>query len=347
MVKNKIKFFDTTNRSRLPFQIFCGQRGVGKTYPTLREVRDGNTNFIYLRNSEAELKTAMCEVGNAFKKINKDFGTDIHPRFNSETGLGEWWEHYGEYNTKQKERTKEPKRIGYGAAISTIAKARSIDLSDLDEIIFEEVIPEEHVKQMRGRGKAFLNFYETAARNRELEGKAPIKVFMLCNAIRISDDVLIQIGASKEIEDMIRRGELRRSIPDRNLYIELVENKEYADMKKNTALYKLGNTQFNSESLTATFVNDHLELIQPKFNRNQYTLLLSFGDIAIYRNNANEEMYARFNGERGAVNLKGSETARLKMIIGLRYTKLVQSGRFKFDSIFTKNILDNALRIDL
>ena len=334
-------YVNICERSKMTFQIFIGARGTGKTFSALKgELNNKFTGekFIYLRNTEKECKISVSPIGNAFKSLNRVFGTNIEGEYTESLSFGEYWD-------KTDENEEEQECIGYVFGLSTFAGARSVDLSDVDRVIFEEFIPETHVRKFKDRGKAFLNFYETLARNREVEGEEPVKVYLLANAIDLRDDILQALGVVHEIEDMIARGEKRRTIPDRDVYVELVDTVSIVDKKKNTALYKMASSEFTEESLKADFHSAGLHLIKPKFNQREYHPVLSFGTICIYMHSSNETMHIARTGEIAKEHLTKSEYYALRQMLKPSYRYNIGAGKITFDSFETRKEIEAALDI--
>lgn len=329
-------YVDVRTRSHMPFQFYIGPRGTGKSFTCLRqEINNPMTGdkFLYLRNTKAEVQVATSPVGNAFKRINTVYGTDVIGDFSNQLGFGTF-----EMNDKND-------IIGYAFGITTFAGARSIDLTDVSHMVFEEFIPEEHVPKRRARGKAFLNLYETVNRNRELEGKDAVTVYFLANAISLADEILLEMGIVNDIQNMLRNGENRRTIPQRGVYIEIIDAK-VVDKKKDTALYRLGNTSFNNQALRADFANARLNLIQRKFNQRDYVPYISYAGITIYKSKQERHMHIAATGETAKNNLLETETLRLRSIFRSEYITELGADRISFDSFETRNLLEAALKLN-
>ena len=75
-------YFDIKDRSAMPFQVYIGGRGIGKSYSALRQLAldiPSDEKWIYMRRTGKEIEACSTEFGNPFKTINKDFGTLIVP----------------------------------------------------------------------------------------------------------------------------------------------------------------------------------------------------------------------------------------------------------------------------
>lgn len=331
--KEDSKYIDVTTRSKMPFQFFIGPRGTGKTFSALRnEINNDCTGdkFIYLRNTQSEAEAATTTYGNAFKKINSVYGTDITGQFISKLGMGAFY------------KNDMADMLGYAFGLTTFAGKRSIDVSDASRVIFEEFIPEKHVAMRKNRGDAFLHFYETCNRNRELEGDDPLIVYFLANAISLSDDILVTFKITDDIENMIKYGERRRTIPERGIYIELVDV-EISKEKENTALYKLGIDEFNDQALKADFANERLNLIKSAFNQRDYTPFLSYSKWCIYQSKVNGTYHIAMTNEQAKEHLIETETVLLRRLFRSTYQIEYGANRVTFDSYETKVAIEKAL----
>lgn len=334
--KTEHLYINIRERSEQPFQIYIGPRGTGKTFSALRpEINNPMTGdkFIYLRNTSREARIATTPIGNAFKKINSTYNVDVSGDFSTQLGMGTFMMNEGE------------NVIGYAFGLTTFSGARSIDLSDISHCIFEEFIEEKQVKKQKYRGEAFLNFYETVNRNREIEGEKPVICYLLANAIDLGDDILRALHAQNEIQDMIKHGEKRRTVPDRGLYIELVDVK-VANMKYDTALYKLGNDEFNDDTLKADFAGARLNLIRKTFNQRDYEPLLSYDKLCIYKSKQDGSYHIAKTGEIAKNHLLVTEHLRFRSIFRSTYLRNLGADKITFDSFETRADTEIALKVE-
>lgn len=254
-----INIWDSFDKS-YPFQIFIGGRGTGKTYSALNGVVERNEPFIYMRRTAQELDMITNskdrgEGANPFKVLNKDKGYDLafHRIKQNFSGI---------YHTNN-EGQPEGLPAGYGIALSTISSIRGLDFSDVKTIIYDEFIPESHVKKIKDESEALFNAYETINRNRELSGQDPVYMFLLANSNNIYNEIFKGMNVVKEIEKMIRRNKEVYSDQDRGLRIHLLSNNsDYVNAKSNTALYKLtAGTKFSDMALNNKFAFNDFSLV--------------------------------------------------------------------------------------
>ena len=270
-------YFDIKGRSAMPFQVYIGGRGIGKSYSALRQLAldvPSDEKWIYMRRTGKEIEACSTEFGNPFKTINKDFGTLIVPESGGK-GAAEYF-----YNETDEDN---PELVGYGVALSTFAGLRSMDLSDVTVTVFDEFIPERQVKRIKAEGEALLNFYETVNRNRELQGRPPMKLILLSNGIDLANPILETLGIVSERVNMISHHEHRRTIPERGLYIERVGKVGVTNAKEHTALYKLANADFTNDTLNADFLSADLSTVKKNVNLKEYKPIFRFGPYVVFK----------------------------------------------------------------
>lgn len=273
-------YYDITEavEKKAIFSFIMGGRGIGKTYSALRYTSiDNNITFLLLRTSEAELDKTVGKNINPFKKLNSDFKRNIEVAA-------------GDVKTFiEKTEGDEVKIRGYAAALSTFSNFRGMDFSDVDVIIYDEFMREKQQK-IKNIGFIFFNIYETINRNREIEGRDPVRVYFLSNAAMLDSPLLSDLGLVSELEMMIRKGQRRLSIPERGVYIHLPQV-EVSEKKSKTALYKLAQgTDFYQFSIENEFVSASFTGVE-KQNIQEYTPICSLDSMYIWRHKSQSNLY--------------------------------------------------------
>lgn len=272
-----IKWYNVAGRAEKlrPVSVIIGGRGIGKTYSAIDYVVTSGKPFIYMRNTDTQMKESASAFGNPFKKWNKDHGRDV--RLIAEKN------HYMIY-----EYVSDADRvlIGYGVALSTFNNLRGVDLSDVDLVVFDEFIEFETLKFDQFR--TFANFYETVNRNRELLGDDPLRCLLLSNSQKLSNPILAGYGVIEIIERMMRSGQRLYTSPF--LMVELPQS-EVSDLKRETANYKLTEgSRFYDEALNNEFANDSFSHIK-KRNLSEYVPVCGIDNIYIYRQKSGGRYY--------------------------------------------------------
>lgn len=255
--------------------IIIGGRGIGKTYSTLSYVIEKKKPFIYLRNTDVQLKECLTGFGNPFKRWNQDHNRNII--FRSEKS------HSLIYDAD--DESGQP--IGYGIALSTFENLRGVDLSDVVYVVFDEFIEKRSLSFRQF--ESFVSFYETVNRNRELLGEQPLCCILLSNSQKLSNPILAGYGIIPQIESMIRTGQ--KEFRKAGMYLSLPSS-NVSELKKNTANYMLINgTKIADEALNNAFAFDSFYGVK-KRNLNEYVPLVQIDDVYIYRHKAGGKLYA-------------------------------------------------------
>lgn len=319
-------------KSDMPFKIIIGPRGCGKSYSVLdymQEVSSESSKFIYMRRDGTEIDSCASDYGNPFKSLNMDKGYSISPfqisKFNG-FGIGN-------------DITAEC--IGYGVALSTFASMRSQDFSDVDRIFFEEFIPEKHKRKIKGEGQALLNVYETINRNRELKGEKPVEMIMCANGIDLANPILLELGATSLIAKMIANKQRRLTVPEKQLYIEIIPRTKVSEAKEQTALYKLANKDFIIDALDTTFRGADLQFVRKGVNLRSYKTEFSYGNYVVFSNK--EHFYIAESKVPCKIAIPERELQRFKAVFGPRYRILRGMGNIYFDDYVTLTLFDAYL----
>lgn len=207
--------------------LFIGARGIGKTYSVLKGLINQKSKFLYVRLTDTELKNSVSPLNNPFKTLNTDLkrdiqiikikGTDTYGIIDNETG----------------------DIIGSAGALSVFGKYRGVDFSNVDYIIFDEFIPKGYRQANKNQDIDFFDMLETVNRNRELQGKSPIKVILLSNSNSLQSPILNSLGLPEIINQMRKNNKEIYTDNERGIYLQLFKNTDVSNAKSQTSLYKL------------------------------------------------------------------------------------------------------------
>lgn len=248
------------------FNMFLGGRGIGKTYDACNDLiekhellKEGRM-FIYMRLTDAQIKTCKSAMGNPFKKWNSKKNRHI-----------ELCENVGSA-TMIRDMDDKKKCLGYACALSTIGNLRGIDGSDVDIIWLDEALQREPLKY--DAYKNFCDFYETINRSRELEGLEPVKVICTSNSQTLHSPLLAGFGLINELERVVRKsggkmdaGEVQENIDGEftkgSWYVCLLsDDNAVTRAKKETDFYKnIEGTDVYEESIGNKFANESFNLV--------------------------------------------------------------------------------------
>lgn len=320
---SNIEWYDIRKKKLAAINIIIGGRGIGKTYSALSYVIESGKPFIYLRNTDVQMKECLTTFGNPFKRWNHDHNRNIF--FRSERS------HALIYDGD--DESGQP--IGYGMALSTFENLRGVDLSDVVYVVFDEFIEKRSLsfKQF----ECFISFYETVNRNRELLGEDPLCCILLSNSQKLANPILAGYGLIPTIEGMIRRGE--KIFRNGALYLELPSS-NVSELKKQTANYTLINgTKIADEALNNAFAFDSFYCVK-KQNLNEYTPVAQIDDIYIYKHKNNGQLYACMSQAQNipVFSSRDNLTAFLRAY-GLKLLDAASQGRLYYEDFVTKTLL--------
>lgn len=334
-------YFDTRNRSKQPFQVFLGGRGCGKTFSALTSyVADDEGNFkdpdlgkfMYIREQATEIEISTDETANPFKKINKKKNWYIYPEYSSRTKIATFY---------REDENNQRWAIGYGVALSTFSNLRGVDFSDVNDIVYDEFIKQRGSRKLRAAGSSLLHLYETVNRNREIEGEDPVIMKLLANSVTLNSDILLVMNAVSTIAHMMTKHQYKATIPERRLYIELINKADFREAKSQTALYQLTKgTSFSDEALDNIFVDDDMSFVR-KVPLNEYTPFCSFGkDYTMFAHKTRSEWYIAAKETKAQIMLTVHQQDFLKSRYRLIYQELSITRKVYYDSYGTKLVFD-------
>ena len=253
-----------------------GARGTGKTYGCFKWLIEHGEKFIYLRRLKSQLDECKRETGNPFKKINADLGINIKP-FSAGGSVA--------FNKEE----KNGENVSVGVALSVVANIRGIDYSDYNYVVFDEFISSDGERPIKNEFQAFLNFYETVNRNRELDGKNAVKCIMLGNANRISNVYFTGWHCMRLALNMIKGNQYIWRSEDKTRMIVLLLSSPISEKKQETVLYKNANADFIRMALDNAFRTDETKIKSEPLK--EFRHVVSVGEIGIYSHKAQRRYY--------------------------------------------------------
>lgn len=275
---------EVATRNNISFIAIIGKRQIGKTYNVLKLMLDDNRDFIFMRRVRTELDMLKKNVNSPFEGIH---GYEGRVLFESE---GDYSAGIYRYD-RQEDGTDIKTRIATGLSLSTVGNIRGFH-SDATDLVLDEFIPEEHLFKVRDEDSAFLNAYVTISGNRELEGKPPLKVWLLANSNNLNSKILEALHLTKDVERMSLRGEEVRILKERGIMIILPESKTITEKRKQTALYRAvgGDSKFSRMAFENEFAYNDYTDVSPR-PLAEYNPLVSIGRITIHLHKNDKTLY--------------------------------------------------------
>lgn len=253
-----------------------GARGVGKTYGLFKDLITRGEKFIYLRRLKSQIDQCAKLEGNPFKKLNTDLNLDIKPF--SSGGIVTF-----------RDTDRDGTIISTGVALSVVANIRGIDFSDYNYIVFDEFIASSCERPIKNEFEAFLNFYETVNRNREIEGKPAVKCFMLGNANTIINPYFSSWHLMKTALRMIQGKQMVWRSSDNSRMLVLLLDSPISRKKRDTVLYSNADEDFLNMALDNSFRTDETNIRSEPLA--EYQHIVSVGEIGIYRHKSERKYY--------------------------------------------------------
>lgn len=180
---------------------------------------------------------------------------------------------------------------GLAIALSVFANIRGVDGLGYNVLLFDEFVKERHERPFAHEGEAFLNAYETLNRNRELQGKAPLKAVLLSNTNDLASPILDALGVVGVIDKMQRHGKTFSSVRDGLISIYLYNDSPISEQKRGTALYRVANSaDFSDMALSNKFGAANYEYVVSRPLR-EYSPLVSIGGVTVYSHVNNGTFY--------------------------------------------------------
>lgn len=314
---------------KTPFIFVVGGRGIGKTYGAIKDTIDNNIRFMFMRRTQKQADLISVQELSPFKAPCFDMGLSYCTKTIATNCSGLYLiDGEGE------------KLAGYVTALSTISGLRGFDASDVDLWIYDEFIPERHERQIKFEGEAFLNAYETINRNRELNGRPPLKCLCLSNSNDVGNPIFTTMGIADIALKMQERGQNVYINDKRGISIILPHNSPISEQKKDTALYRAaGDGRFSAMAIGNTFEQETGIAAR---DLNEFTLMTSCGKLYFYKHKSTEEIYCTGHRRGTAEHYEDDYTSILQFRAANRWLQSAfLLGRLTFENVKCKRDFEN------
>ena len=199
--------------------VITGPRQVGKTYGVLQMMIEDRRPFILMRRTVEEVQfLGINQEVNPFKVYEPEHQITM--------------DRAGKIlNIKEGDDI-----IGICLGLPTVATIRGFSAGRFTDIVFDEFIPEKHVVQRKTEGDALLNAYTTINGNRELEGRPPVRLWLLANSNNINSPILTALGL---VDPILRMREKHQEVFQKDgVLIVQPESRNIISKRKETAMMK-------------------------------------------------------------------------------------------------------------
>lgn len=329
------------NRNDIAFIVIIGKRQVGKTYGVLKLMLDEDKRFILLRGMKTELEMLERNVNSPFEKIE---GYKEKITFSKDS----------DYTATITRTVIDPggeelkENIGMAAALSSIGRIRGFNGDQYTDVVYDEFIPESHLLKVRHGDDAFNNMYTTIAGNRELEGKPPLRVWLLANSNNLDSDILNALQITDIVERMSLRGEESRILKERGIMILLPDSRTIINKRKQTALYRAigGDSKFSKMAYEGEFAyNDYTDVANKPLQEYKPIIELAGLILHLHKNDKSVYVTEHYNVKCRHV-YDNSDYSKMKLIRDFPEIKAgYLRGRYTFQSMKVKNAFLKYLSI--
>lgn len=262
---------------KYPFIFMIGARGIGKTYAAVETTYKHQIPSVFLRRSQTQ--TDAISTNELFQ--GADFCKDNDVVYDIKTLTKNL---YGVYF----DESEYPLMVQ--GALTTLHNVRGFSMQERQILWYDEFLPEEHVKSIRGEGQALLNAYETINRNREIKGEKPLKLVAMSNSDKLSNPLFSDFNLITAADRQFSKGHVYYADDERGVVIINFLNSPISKKKKNTSLYKFAKgMDFEAMALENQFLDEKSE--QRSYNKKSITPCVNIGEITIYRHKQNDEFY--------------------------------------------------------
>lgn len=320
------------------FYVIVGPRQVGKTYGTARFILNTGDKFLWMRRTEDEILMLLSAPENSPFYAHD---ADVYIKQLPKTKL------CGVFRTREE---MEPELIGYCAALSTIKNLRGFNLTGVKWLIYDEFIPESHVRKFKHEGDAFLNAYTTISGNREIEGQPPLKAILLSNSNDLSHDILYSLGVIHDIEDMERKGKEIRLLDARGIAIILPRSEKVIGERKKSALARVlsNDSAFWEMAFNNEFAYNSDLYIMP-VDPAALVPYCKIGKLYFYMKKGTECFYCSVR-KRGIFNVEfpdGKEGVRASMFYSFPVLDAYEMGLLAFEEYTAKKLFIDTFNIKM
>lgn len=270
----------------VPFIFVIGGRGIGKTYGTLKTLYEKSmVPYIYLRRTDTE--KSIIASSQDFNPLRKVLG-DVKQQFVNKS-LNKYVDAY--YYATDDSVDENP--FCYCIGLSVFANMRGFDGNAINYLVYDEFIKESHGRPIKNEGLAFLNCYETINRNRELEGRPPLKAILLSNSENITNPIFSELGLDL-IAQKMKKERKECYIDTKSGYAIIYPLKSpISNRKKETALYHLSqkSIRFSKMALENDYVEMNEDCIKSQ-NLKEYVLQCTIGNVInVYKHKSSNIYY--------------------------------------------------------
>lgn len=251
-----------------PFIFTLGTRSIGKTfYWTKRQINrflKTGRKFGFVKRYKEDLKSVAEKFfdNNAYEFPDHTFDAD---GFSSASG--------GRF-------VIDGKVAGYGMTLNKANRMKGISMADVDELIFDEFLPEDGIYLPSEVGAAF-SLYQSVARGYGKAIRPDVRFVFIANHVTLNNPYFREL----KIRDMYKPGTKILVDPDRGWVAEFTNSEEIAKEISETSFGKMiAKTKYGEYAIKAQFYLDDPTFIAKPNGSGAYvcTLVWNGKDFGVY-----------------------------------------------------------------
>lgn len=258
--------------------IVVGGRNTGKTYSVLKDAKEENKGFIFIKRTNLDVNN-LCAGGHVHSnKLDMDFDFDLSPfaDLNEDMGwnikankiydgLGGFWD----YSADNELLSSRP--LGYIFSLNRVGKFKGFGgLRNCQEMIFDEFIASPWDRISREEGNQVLDLYKTVSRDREHRGQPALKLIMLANANDISNPIFNTFQITDDVAYMVHNK--MEYLCVRGIMIHLLKDSdEFYKVESSTQIYAaMHDTVWGRMAFDNEFSRNDFSMVKKKINLKGY-----------------------------------------------------------------------------
>ena len=260
------------------YNFIVTSRGLGKTMGSLilcvKDFLKNGNQFIYLRRYKTELQSAGKHLFDAINQNNM---------FDGYTLLSEGNKLFVQKKSDDEKEKPEKQLMGYCLALSTANILKSTNFSAVRTIIYDEFLLGPGVfRYLPNEVEAFLDFYETVARMRD------VRVFFLGNSITQSNPFFSYFHLSLPYNSQFK------TFKNGLIVVNYATNEDYVQAKKVTKFGQIiEGTHYSDYAISNDWLSDDNAFVEKKIGycKNISTVKLGGKMYGIWRSTDNKRYY--------------------------------------------------------
>lgn len=310
------------------FNFIIGGRSIGKTFffkkYCINNFIKKKKQFIYVRRYKEELQ-----------KTISSFFDDVKKFFPNNT-----------FSIKGNKFYIDGEIAGFYFALSTANILKSMSFPNVYNIIFDEFIIEKGVyRYLHQEVKAFLNFYDTISRDRD------IKVYFLANAITMTNPYFLYFNINS-----LPKNEKNFQLLNNNLILfEYVNSDIFLHQREKTKFGQLiKNTDYGNFSLNNQFLLDNKNFIEKKSGKCVFYFAFKFNSttFGVWQDIQKDILYISYDYNKNQkfilttnIDDHNESTILLKnLAIWKEFTNYYKYCQMRFETINIKNQVYNLIK---